>query len=170
MRRCFNPDDQKMEVLLYTCTFTSHRKSHYTLCFCRDSSTFSGALPLLQVKQEEKAESKLCLTSRTQEALSISHLRILGFQLSVRIDVTLCWENHLALGLFELLQQFCGARSKEHIIAREGDRQKRQKKWSQKNISEKKVSRNSEFFGNPFLLFLFNNITFFAMQLIKVQS
>ena len=103
----------------------------------------------------------LRLTSRTQEALSISHLRVLGFQPSVRIDVVLCWEDHLALGLSELLQQFCGARSKEYIIAK--DRQERDRKeGSQQNMSAWKVSGNSQFFRNPFLLVLLHSFTCFC--------
>lgn len=99
------------------------------------------------------------LTSRTQEALSISHLRVLGFQLSVRIDVVLCWEHHLALGLFELLQQFCGARSKEYVIARVKDKQKQDRKeWSQKNVSAQNAYRNSSFIRNPLLLVLLHSI------------
>lgn len=40
----------------------SHMKSHYPLCCCR-LINFQFALPLLpQVKQEEKAESKLCVS------------------------------------------------------------------------------------------------------------
>lgn len=35
-------------------------------------------------------DAKLILTSRAQEALAISHLGVLGFQLSVRVDEVLC--------------------------------------------------------------------------------
>lgn len=57
------------------------------------------------------------LTSRAQEPLAVGHGWVLGLQPAVWVDEFLSREDHLTLGLSELLQELSGPRRKQHVIA-----------------------------------------------------
>lgn len=73
--------------------------------------------PLWSLPSPATLSAPRLLTSRAQEPLAIGHGRVLGLQPAVWVDELLSREDHLTLGLSELLQELSRPRCKQHVVA-----------------------------------------------------